>query len=306
VLAALGITSVLSFATFWKTVCPILRLCDASAEQRVKAAVSQSDAGLRSNDIQALMSLARDKDEARVVLGSLTAFVREKRRRQPGDECTTTMSSIPGDVQAAVSVLIVASRTAVTSLTLDTLNLAGVDLRKADIRGAAMNGACLARAVLDSANVRGGHFDGAELPGAFLRNALVDSASFEGARLDGARLREASLIAVNMSEVRAEGTDFGFSHLQCALFGNATLASANFSFADLRWAYFGGATVGRAQNLIEADSVRHATFDGALGLPPPVARTLRERGALLEKVDELTWYQPRLAQMAPDSACFIR
>jgi len=286
-------------------VCPVIGLCDPTTAERVEAAVSQSDAGLRAHDIRALAPLARERDDARVVLTSLAAFVREKRRRQPGDACSTTLDAIPGDVQAAITVMTLAAQTASTSLTLDTLDLAGVDLRGADISGAAMHGSCLARAVLDSANARGGRFVSAELPGAFLRGARLDSATFESARLDGARFSRASLIGVEMSEASAEGTDFGFTHMQCALLGNASLAGANFSFADLRWAYFGGANVGTAQNLVEADSVRHATFDGALDLPRAVARTLRERGALLEEVSDLTWYQPRLVQFARDSACFI-
>jgi uncharacterized protein YjbI with pentapeptide repeats len=168
-----------------------------------------------------------------------------------------------------------------------------------------MNGSCLARAVLDSAKGRGARFAGAGLTGAYLRGAWLDSATFEGATLDSARFRRASLIGVDMSEAHAVGTDFAFTQMQCALLGNTTLAGANFSFADLRWAYFGGARLGNAQNLVEADSVRHATFDGALNLPAAVALALRERGALMEQVDDMTWYQPRMAQFARDSVCFI-
>jgi uncharacterized protein YjbI with pentapeptide repeats len=215
------------------------------------------------------------------------------------------LDAIPGDVQAALSIMVIAAQAVPAALRLDSLDLTGANLRQSDIAGATMIGSCLARAVLDSTNVRGARFARAELPRAFLRGAILDSAVFEDARLDSATFREASLIGVEMSEASAVGTDFAFTHMPCALLGNATLAGANFSFADLRWAYFGGARVGNAQNLVEADSVRHATFDGALDLPRAVARTLRERGALLEEVSELSWYQPRLAQFARDSVCHI-
>lgn len=303
-LAALGVTSVVSAIALWKSICPMLGLCGTTSFAAVvEAAISEPDAGLRSEKIVGLGALLRDEDNARQALPRLTAFVREKRRRQYGDTCSASTASAPGDVQAAITVMVVAANLTNSPLQLDSLDLTGVSLRGTQVSDLRMSGACLARAVLDSAELRGAHFTGAELPGALFRGAVLDSASFEGARLDSASFRLASLIGADLSESSAVRTDFGFARMQCALLGNGALAQANFTLTDLRWSYFGGAELGSALNLTETDSVRNATFDGAEGMPTAVASQLRARGALLEQVSDLTWYQPRIAQFAADSAC---
>jgi uncharacterized protein YjbI with pentapeptide repeats len=304
-LAFIGVPSLAAAIALWKNICPIIGLCGRlSVEQQIAAAVD-ADPAVRSQAILDLEPLARDRDDARVVLPALLAFVREERRRAPEHACNASLESIPGDVQAALGMMVLAAQAVPAALRLDTLDLSGASFRQAGIAGATMIGTCLSRAVLDSAQARGARLTRAELPRASLRGAVLDSATFEDARLDSATFRGASLIGVDMSEASALGTTFAFARMPCALLGNAMLGGANFSFADLRWAYFGGARVGNAQNLVEADSLRHATFDGALDLPPAIARTLRARGALMEAVSDLSWYEPRLAQFARDSVCHI-
>ncbi len=305
-LAALGVTSVVSAVAFWKAVCPAVGLCKPpppSFEARVDSAVRETDDGLRSEKIRALAALLDDTSRARIALPRLAAFVMAKRRRQPDQRCSVAEPTVPGDVQAALTVMVRGSTVRESPVLLDSLDLTGAGFRGDKLGRAHFNGSCLARAVFDSAHLRAAHFRGAELPAALFRGANLDSAIMEQAAMDSASFRRSTLVGADLSEVRAVGVDFGFARMQCVLLGNANLARANFNLADLRWAYLGGATLGAVQNLSEADSVRHATFDGAAGIAPSLARSLRERGALLENVTELSWYQPRVAQFARDSAC---
>ena len=307
-LAALGVTSVVSAVAFWRAVCPAIGLCKApppSFESIVDSAVREVDDGLRAEKIAALASYLDDTSRARIALPRLGAFVRAKRRRQPDQRCGVAEPTVSGDVQAALTVMVRGSTTLESPLALDSLDLTGAGFRGDKLGGAHFNGSCLARAVFDSADLRAAQFRGAELPAALLRVANLDSAVMEQATMDSASFRNSTLIGADMSEVRALGADFGFARMQCVLLGNAKLARASFNLADLRWAYLGGATLDAVQNLSEADSVRHATFDGAAGITPGLARSLRERGALLEDVSELSWYQPRVAQFARDSVCYL-
>ncbi len=306
-LTALGVTSVVSAVAFWKAVCPAVGLCRAPAPSfvaTVDSAVREIDDGLRAERISALARYMDDTARASAALPRLAAFVKAKRRRQPDQLCSVTEATVPGDVQAALTIMVRGSTALATPLRLDSLDLTGAGFRGDKLGGAYFDGSCLARAVFDSAHLRAAHFRGAELPAALFRGALLDSAILEQASMGSASFRSSSLVGADLSEARAVGADFGFARMQCVLLGNANLTRANFNLADLRWAYLGGATLGAVQNLSEADSVRHATFDGAAGIAPEVARTLRSRGALLENVTELSWYQPRVAQFARDSVCY--
>ena len=307
-LAALGVTSVVSAVAFWRAVCPAIGLCKApppSFVAIVDSALREVDDGLRSEKISALRSFLSDTSRARIALPRLAAFVKAKRRRQPDQRCTPLEATVPGDVQAALTTMVRGATTLASPLLLDSLDLTGAGFRNDKLAGAQFNGSCLARAVFDSANLRGAHFRGAQLPAALFRGANLDSAVLEGAAIDSANFRHSTLIGADLSEARAVGADFGFARMPCVLLGNANLTRANFNFADLRWAYLGGATLGAVQNLAEADSVRHATFDGAAGIAAEMATALRDRGALLENVTELSWYQPRVAQFARDSVCYL-
>lgn len=307
-LAALGVTSVVSALAFWKAVCPAVGLCKApppSFESAVDSAVREIDDGLRSEKITALALFLDDTSRARIALPRLAAFVKARRRRQPNQRCSLTEPTVPGDVQAALTIMVRGSTALASPLLLDSLDLTGAGFRNDKLGGAHFSGSCLARAVFDSANLRAANFRGAQLPGALFRDAILDSAIMEQAAMDSAIFRSSTLIGADLSEARAVGADFGFARMQCVLLGNANLSRANFNLADLRWAYLGGATLGAVQNLTEADSVRHATFDGAAGIAPEIASALRSRGALLENVTELSWYQPRVAQFARDSACYL-
>ena len=76
---------------------------------------------------------------------------------------------------------------------LDGANLDGVKLDGASLIGANLDGASLIGANLDGTSLVGARLDGASLDGANLDGANLDRASLIGARLDGASLDGASL-----------------------------------------------------------------------------------------------------------------
>jgi hypothetical protein len=102
----------------------------------VEAAVNEKDPGLRALKIESLQSLVRDAGDARVALPRLAAFVKDKRRRQPGDACTPASDAIPGDVQAAITVMTLAARSSSFPLLLDSLDLTGANPGGYEIAGA--------------------------------------------------------------------------------------------------------------------------------------------------------------------------
>ncbi len=95
-------------------------------------------------------------------------------------------------------------------------NLAGTNLKKADLVGARLQGANLAgadlsmanlrRADLQGANLAGANLSYANLPGADLRNCNLQSANLQGANLIQADLTGADLQGANLDEALLEGT----------------------------------------------------------------------------------------------------
>jgi len=95
-------------------------------------------------------------------------------------------------------------------------NLAGTNLKKADLVGARLQGANLAGADLSMANLRradlqGANLSGADLsyanlPGADLRNCNLRNANLKGANLIQADLTGADLQGANLDEALLEGT----------------------------------------------------------------------------------------------------
>ena len=95
-------------------------------------------------------------------------------------------------------------------------NLAGSNLKKADLVGAKLQGADLAgadlsmanlrRADLQGANLSGANLSFANLPGADLRNCNLENANFKGANLIKADLTGAKVEGADFSETLVEGT----------------------------------------------------------------------------------------------------
>lgn len=103
------------------------------------------------------------------------------------------------------------------------ISLAGRDLAGADLRGAQLAGIDLTGAFLEHAN----------LAGADLTGALCEGAVFAGACLDGAKFHGALLKKANFGEAQAIGTDFSDARLDDANFYKADFSNADFSRASL-------------------------------------------------------------------------
>lgn len=305
VLKIFGVSSVMGAIAFWKTICVPLGLCPESFSTVLATALKPSDT--RSRDIAAILPHIEKRENASEAFSTLTAFVRSARQRAANEPCNLTGARrLPADLQEAVKVLVAAADRADSTLQLDSLDLSGLALRGRRMNRPRFDGACLVAAVFDSASVRAGSFRGASLQRAWFRNAVLDSSDLSHAGLDSARFNEASLVGADLSNATARGASFFSASMSCVLLGNAELAGANFSLAHLQWAYLGGADVETAENLLQAASLRHSTFDGAEGLRPEVTRVLSDSGARLAAVSDLQFSALRLAQFAPDSVCHIK
>ncbi|MFC7769331.1 pentapeptide repeat-containing protein [Salinirubellus sp. GCM10025899] len=117
---------------------------------------------------------------------------------------------------------------------LSGVNLQGVKLLGAYLRGADLSGAYLWDASLLEADFRGAdltdaNFWGADLSGAYFRGADLTDVNFWDANLFGADLRDADL-----SEVNLQGADLSGADLRATDLSGKDLCDANFSRADLR------------------------------------------------------------------------
>jgi hypothetical protein len=172
---------------------------------------------VRVGGIYALERIARNSPADRgPVAEVLSAFVRGRAAWNDVDDQDVPVERLPplrarfADVQAAVIVL---GRRVNPAQDADYLWLSEVDLRKARLEGACLNGARLQYA----------HLEGSAMEGAQLEKALLRHAHLEQARLDGASLQGADLRAANLEEVHLHG-----ALLSGALANDATVWPAGF------------------------------------------------------------------------------
>ena len=146
-----------------------------------------------------------------------------------------------------------------------------VDLRRADLRGAAfdmswlvaanfsgarLDKASFAHARLSEAQIQGASLFEAQLPGALLfevqlQGAMLDRAQFQGALLDGARLQGAML-----DRAQFQGALLDRARLQGASLYGAQLQGASLVLAQLQGALLGGAQ-------LQGTSLNEAELQGA-------------------------------------------
>lgn len=175
---------------------------------------------------------------------------------------------------------------------LESRNLRGADLRRADLTDALLIGADLREARLDYAKLRGANLEGVDL-----RGARLDWVQLAGVRLQGADLREARLEGAVISgstdlegaklflvvmrdailiRARLDGMDLTMARLQGAVLSNAYLNEAKLGQADLQGAdlrgtqlagallvgtHFDGAYLSGTD--LNASNLRAATLNGA-------------------------------------------
>ena len=94
--------------------------------------------------------------------------------------------------------------------------LTGVDLRGVDLTGANLTGANLLGVNLKGANLWGAILKGANLPGAILEGANLWGVNLEGVNLEGAILKGAILKGANLKGVNLEGANLEGANLKRA------------------------------------------------------------------------------------------
>jgi hypothetical protein len=197
---------------------------------------------LRLGGIYALERIAKNSNDDRDTIAEiLAAFVRQRSPwppSQPGQyrddfpiRQQPPLRTRAPDIQAALTVLGRGGFTRQGTLQLD---LAAVDLRRAALDGAHLEGASLREAHLEGARLVGAHLDGAflngvHLDGASLSDAHLDGARLHGAHLNGALLNGAHLEGADLWDVHLEGASLLGVHLEGAVLLGADLEGANLS-----------------------------------------------------------------------------
>jgi pentapeptide repeat protein len=197
---------------------------------------------VRLGGIYGLEQIARDSRDDRTRLATyevLTAYVREHAPWNPSAavalENLSELQARAPDIQAVMTVL---GRRDVSTGD-PTIDLHGVDLRRANLESA----------LLDRAELRGVHLDGANL---------------DGAHLERTQLYEGSLVSAQLRSAHLEAAGLWYVHLNGANLVGAHLEGAGLFTADLEGASLGGAHMERAQfvgtYLKGAFADRHTTW----------------------------------------------
>jgi uncharacterized protein YjbI with pentapeptide repeats len=163
--------------------------------------------------------------------------------------------------------------------------LNGVDLIRANLRGANLgyanlinaklgsidlSGAELNNANLSNAKLGSGNLTVANLSDAHLINAKLGSVNFSKANLSNANLTGADMSGANLSFVNLNRSNMSHAKLEGADLIDANLSDANLSFAKLKGA-----------NLKGAD-VHNTRFKSNSGISPSLKQDLIARGAIFD------------------------
>lgn len=143
---------------------------------------------------------------------------------------------------------------------------AGLDLRQADLRGAALRGYGLAGIDLRGALLQGADFEGASLRRAKLGGADLSGANLRWADLGHADLAGATLRQADLAHAALHATGFVRANLAGASLAGAVGPGINLDFADLTRADLTGARI--TVQLIERAKHQGAIFpDGSVPKP---------------------------------------
>jgi uncharacterized protein YjbI with pentapeptide repeats len=142
-------------------------------------------------------------------------------------------------------------------------HLAGADLRGALLDGARLNRADLTAAVLDDARLVGADLRHARLVGASLRQAELSGAHLEqallhGAHLEGAHLPHARLDGARLRDAHFDGATLWGASLRSAELDGGHFAGADLHEVDLDGAYFAGSALADADLAQARWGDRHA------------------------------------------------
>jgi uncharacterized protein YjbI with pentapeptide repeats len=153
---------------------------------------------------------------------------------------------------------------------LERASLQDAHLQGANLFQAHLEEASLLEAHLEGAHLSGTHLEGASLQQAHLEGALLSGAHLEGALLYGADLKGALLLAARLEQANLEWARLDASFEQAQLQG-ASLRDANLQGASLRNANLQGADLSMAGGLTD-DQLVSAHGDGKTKLPEGITR----------------------------------
>ena len=209
-------------------------------QDRLKNAIehlgNKSDS-VRLGGAYELFHLAEDTEDLRqTVFDILCAHI----RRTTGEEkYRETHKSKPSEeVQSLSTLLFVQEHEVFKGL---HINLQGIWLNGADLKGARLEEAVLTEAHLQETELSQAHLQGAKLEKAHLQGASLNQAYLQGTfllrtRLQGASLFMASLQGTFIGETCLQGTDLSEAHLQGAYLNTPYLQDAIFFNTDMRGA----------------------------------------------------------------------
>lgn len=214
---ALFLGGVLLLAGFYVTLRELRTTLELQLADRFVQAVDQlgkENLELRLGGIYGLERIAnRSEKFYGLSMDILATYVKEhaRWRDHPASEAVQPTPKPAADVQAALTVL---GRRQRTYRDGESHRL---DLRKLDLRRANLDDAHLEGAILSGAHLEDATFNGAHLEEAILRDAHLERASFVGAhlekaffggaRMDGALLKEARLEQAYLNGTRLEGAN---------------------------------------------------------------------------------------------------
>jgi hypothetical protein len=201
-----------------------------TAFQNAVSRLASDEIEERLGGIYVLESISRDSQEDYwPVIETLTAFVRERMKRQDRATVAPPAASGPRSVHIILAtdiaaVLTVLRRRPDAGRAREKEqgwipDLRGIDLRDTDLQSTVLAGMNLAGAHLEGANLFWAHLEdanltGAHLEGADLTGAHLGGVSLFGAHLEGAKLRDAYLTGAILLEAHLEGAVLLEAHLE--------------------------------------------------------------------------------------------
>lgn len=203
-----GVLLVATVYFTWRTI-QVTR--EGQITERFTRAIEQlgsSDLSIRLGGIYALERIARDSERDHwPIMEVLTAYVRKNRRweNHTGSKPEDKPRELPIDIQAILTVIGRRSQTYRRGED-HLLDLAGTDLRRANLTNARLEGTHLGMANLEGADLSRAHLEGANLWGVRLEGTNLSGARLRGADLGGTDLRGAeSLTREQIGEAVTDG-----------------------------------------------------------------------------------------------------
>jgi uncharacterized protein YjbI with pentapeptide repeats len=303
-----GVTAAVAAAAAWIALIRHFAQTDADRQRRITESYSKAVEQLASDKMEmrlggiyTLERISRESpDDYWTVMETLAAFVREhaswkepthriserayflwqEAGRPDGrddehwrEAAKTTEPTLPAtDVAAVLKVIVRRDTVNRKRERQDTsplqFDLAGTDLRGANLATAHLENTELTGSHLEHANLIGAHlqwtnFQDAHLERACLQGADLAFANLEGAHLEGAKLLVARLVMTNLHGARLQGADLTGARLVMTGLRGARLEGANLTAARLEDASLAGAHLEGA-NLTGARLNGVHLLDGAI------------------------------------------